>query len=205
MALALLFFSLVAAVLMPVWFAPALVFGFAVWCLQPGLSLGAALLVGGLLGLAAPMSVGLAGAILDRACAAGGLVYREGAPRTFRVAGLVLAGVVVFETAAPHELLVAVRTLLARGEGLDLLGIVTRVGGAVCFCGGALAVVGLGAIALVEVPLRWCVAGYRVTPLDITLGALRPLIVVLVAAGLFQLGSALVIREAAPRILGGVP
>jgi len=205
MGVALFLVVLGALGAMPVWFIPAIALGLAWWVVSPnggGLEL---FLVGGAIALAGPLSVGLAGSILNRVCVVGRIDYAAATPQIFRSFGLVLIGALVFSSNAPLELIVTVGELAARGTSLDLLGIVTRIGSAVCVCGGLLALVGLGAIVLIEVPLRWCSVAYRISPLDITLSALRPLVIVGVAAAMFQLGGALVLHETAPRILGGLP
>ena len=191
--------------LMPIWFVPTLALVLAWWSMHPGSSLSEVALIGGAVGLAAPLSVGLAGAILDRVCVAGALVHRGGVAPLFRTCGLVLGGAILFQSSAPFELMVTVRDLMARGDTLDLWRVVAKVGAVVCFCGGLLALVALGAIVLVELPLRWCTSASRVAPLDLSLSALRPLIVVGVAAVLFHLATAFVLRETAPGLLGGIP
>lgn len=203
MALALFALGVLVVWGVPVWGVP-LAAGALVWGVYASPSIGALIVAGVSIGVAAPLSVGLAGSILDRVCRVGGLSTAAGAG-SFRLLGLVLLGAVALRSDAPLELLATVQALSVRGTGLDLLGIVTRVGGAICLCGGLLALVGLGAIVLVELPLRWVTSSYRVSPLDLSLGAVRPLVLVGVATALFHLGSALVAHETAPQLLGGVP
>jgi len=189
--------------ILPVWGLPlaAAIVAWAIYAPPPFSTLIVAAVA---IGAAAPLSVGLAGAILDRVCRNGGLpTVVGGSP--FRLLGLVLVGAVALHTDAPLDLLVTVRTLAEQGGGLDLLGVVSTVGKAICVCGGLVALVGIGAIVLVELPLRWCLSPYRVSPLDLSLGAARPFIVLGVAAALFHLGAALIAHETAPRVLGGMP
>ena len=79
------------------------------------------------------------------------------------------------------------------------------VSGVVCVVAPVALCNKIGAIVLVELPLRWCTSASRVAPLDLSLSALRPLIVVGVAAVLFHLATAFVLRETAPGLLGGIP
>lgn len=203
MAIVLLTLAFFLLGMLPVWGIP-LAAALAAWATYAPPALGALVVAAIAIGAAAPLSVGLAGAILDRVCRNGGLPsVVGGAP--FRLLGVVLVGAVALHTDAPLDLVATIHALAERGGGLDLLRIVSGVGKAICVCGGIVGLVGVGAIVLIELPLRWCLSPYRVSPLDLSLGAARPLVVLGVAAALFHLGAALIAHETAPRLLGGIP
>lgn len=121
-----------------------------------------------LLGLAMPAAAYVAGVWLDR------FALGQVGGRSFRLMGLLLAYVLMFQSGALEDgLLTTVN--LAQGVSIPrLLPLASAVVGKVIFCGSAVAIVFSLAHAIVELPTLW--VGSRVDRLGVLpVAAMRPL------------------------------
>jgi len=181
-----------------VWGVPAVALGVVLTTLAPTVS-PAGWMVFGAIVLAVPSAAGVAGALLDR-------VVRRGdhtdAP-VFRVFLVVLAGGMVATTVdLPAALGAAVQVSRAL-ERAGAFPVLARVVAAIWFCGGAVALVALGWLALIEVPIRWTLGVTRVRAFDLSIHAVRPFVVVVVIGSTLELVAGLWGHELSRAVLGG--
>lgn len=181
-----------------VWVIPAVALGAALSLVVPTFSSGSWIVFGALV-LAVPAAAGLAGALLDRVVRSDD---HTGAP-IFRVLLVALAGGMV-ATTVDLPTFIGTAVHVSRGVGpTDVFAALARIIAVICFCGGSVALVALGWLALLEVPIRWLLGVARVRAFDLSVGAIRPFVFVLVVGSTLQLVAGLWAREIARVMHGG--